>query len=217
MLMPGVGFDVVPSDCLAVHLKRRLPSATHLALGFLGQGRMSRGTATTIVENLGGDGMARCQGVLVPVPVVWKTRTIDFGTGPLRAITIPWGDVATAYYSTGIPNIEVYTAASWQVRLAVRLSRHLRWVLGSSPVQKLLKKRIRSRPRGPSATATDEEGRRVVSRLRGPEGYTFTVLTALAIVDRVLTGAAPPGFQTPAQAYGADFVLGIAGVTREDE
>jgi short subunit dehydrogenase-like uncharacterized protein len=29
-IMPGTGFDVVPSDCLALHLKNRLPSATHL-------------------------------------------------------------------------------------------------------------------------------------------------------------------------------------------
>jgi short subunit dehydrogenase-like uncharacterized protein len=27
MLLPGVGFDVVPSDCLAAHLKHRLPDA----------------------------------------------------------------------------------------------------------------------------------------------------------------------------------------------
>ncbi len=50
MLLPGVGFDVVPSDCLAAHLKRRLPSATQLAIGFQALGRVSRGTATTMVE-----------------------------------------------------------------------------------------------------------------------------------------------------------------------
>src|SRR5262245_5159622 len=82
MLMPGVGFDVVPSDCLAVHLKQRLPNATHLALGFHTTGRTSRGTATTIVENLGKPGAVRRDGILTPVPPAWKTRTIDFGTGP---------------------------------------------------------------------------------------------------------------------------------------
>jgi short subunit dehydrogenase-like uncharacterized protein len=229
MLMPGVGFDVVPSDCLAVHLKHRLPSATHLALAFLGLGRVSRGTATTMVESLHTGGMVRRNGILTQVPVAWKTRTIDFGTGPLGAFTIPWGDVSTAYYSTGIPNIEVYVAAPWQRRVVARLSRYLDWLLGSAPVQAFLKKRIRSGPPGPSVEererggsflwgeATDNAGQRVVSRLRGPDGYTFTALTALAVVDRVLASESPPGFQTPAKVYGPDFVLGVEGVVRQDE
>jgi short subunit dehydrogenase-like uncharacterized protein len=229
MLMPGVGFDVVPSDCLAVHLKRRLPSATHLALGFLGVGPISRGTATTMAENFHKGGVVRRNGVLTPVPAAWKTRTIDFGTGPLGAFTIPWGDVATAYYSTGIPNIEVYVAAPWLRRLAARMSRYLGWAFGPGPVQAFLKKRIRSGLPGPTADerergssflwgeATDNGGESVVSRLRGPEGYTFTVLTALAVVDRVLTGEALPGFQTPAKVYGPDFILGVSGVVRKDE
>jgi short subunit dehydrogenase-like uncharacterized protein len=64
--------------------------------------------------------------------------------------------------------------------------------------------------------AVSAEGRRVVSRLRGPEGYTFTALAALACVRRVLAGQAPPGFQTPSRAFGADFVLELPGVERVD-
>ncbi len=111
MLMPGVGFDVVPSDCLAAHLKRRLPTATHLTLGFSGSGRFSRGTATTMAENMHRGGLVRRDGVLAKVPAAWKSRVIDFGAGPVSAMTIPWGDVSTAYHSTGIPNIEVYMSA----------------------------------------------------------------------------------------------------------
>src|SRR5262245_60401783 len=118
MLLPGVGFDVVPSDCLAAHLKRRLPSATHLALGFQSLGRVSRGTATTMAENIHRGGLVRRDGVLRRVPAAWKTRVIDFGTGPVKAITIPWGDLSTAFHSTAIPNIEVYMAAPLGMRLA---------------------------------------------------------------------------------------------------
>src|SRR5579884_2759288 len=85
MLLPGVGFDVVPSDCLAAHLKRRLPSATHLALGFQMDQSLSHGTATTIVENLHRGGVIRQGGVLTNVPAAWRTRTIDFGRGPVPA------------------------------------------------------------------------------------------------------------------------------------
>ncbi len=229
MLLPGAGFDVVPSDCLAAHLHRRLPSATRLALGFRLSSRMSRGTATTVVENLHRGGLVRRDGVLTPVPAAWKSRRIDFGGGPVRAVTIPWGDVSTAYHTTGIPNIEVYAAAPLATRLAMRASRRLGWLLRSSPVQAWLKKKVRAGPAGPSAEerargrsdlwgeACDPAGRRVVSRLHGPEGYLLTARAALALVGRVLAGEAPPGFQTPARAFGVDFVLGLEGITREDE
>ncbi len=55
-----------------------------------------------------------------------------------------------------------------------------------------------------------------MSRLRTPEAYTLTALTALAIAERALGGDAPAGFQTPALAYGPDFILEFPGVTRED-
>jgi short subunit dehydrogenase-like uncharacterized protein len=229
MLLPGVGFDVVPSDCLAAHLKKRLPSATRLVLGFLSLSRLSRGTALTVVENLHLGGLVRQHGILRRVPAAWKTRVIDFGTGPLRAMTIPWGDVTTAYYSTGIPNIEVYMAAPWSARFGARVSRHLGWFLGSSLMQNILKKKIRSGPLGPTkelrasgksflwGEVLDDSGKKAVSRLRGAEPYTLSVQAALAVVEHVLAGQVTPGFQTPSMAYGPDFILGLQGIVREDE
>jgi short subunit dehydrogenase-like uncharacterized protein len=229
LLLPGVGFDVVPSDCLAAHLHRRLPTATYLALAFRGIGRFSRGTATTIIENLHRGGVVRSDGMLMPVPTAWRTREVDFGQGPMLAVTIPWGDVSTAYHSTGIRNIEVYTAASRGQLRRMRLSRWFGWALRSAWLQKLLKRRIQAGPPGPTdeerakgltflwGEVSDETGRRAVSRLDGPEGYTFTMLTTLATLQRVLAGDAPPGFQTPSLAYGPDFVLDVSGVQRKDE
>jgi short subunit dehydrogenase-like uncharacterized protein len=229
MLLPGAGFDVIPSDCLAAHLKRRLPTATKLALGLQASGRFSRGTLTTMVENLPRGGMVRRGGVLTRVPLAWRTRIIDFGHGPVRAMTIPWGDVSTAYRSTDIPDIEVYAAAAFSRVVAARFLRWFGWALGSQPVQRWLKGRIRAGPPGPTdeeraraesllwGEATDSVGGRVASRLRGPEGYTLTVLAALAVVKRVLGGEALPGFQTPSLAYGPDFVLALPGFSRTDE
>ena len=231
MLLPGTGFDVVPSDCLAAHLKRRLPTATHLTLGFLAMGRVSRGTATTMAENLHRGGLVREDGRLKPVPAGYKERRIDFmGNGTEQdAVTIPWGDVSTAYHSTGIPNIEVYMAAPASQRRFMRLSRYIAPILGLGLVQGFIKGRIRSRPAGPNEAqrargksylwgeVRDGQGNRAVSRLRTPEGYTLTAHTAVAIMERVLAGEAPAGFQTPSTAYGADFVLGIDGVERSDE
>ena len=229
VLLPGVGFDVVPSDCLALHLKRRLPSATRLALGFQGAGHMSRGTSLTVLESLPQGGVVRENGILRHVPAAWKTRDIDFGNGPAKAITIPWGDVATAFYSTGIPNIEVYMAASWGTRVAARLSRGFGWLVGSRVVQNWLRRRIEQGTSGPSEAerrqsrclmwgeVMDDTGRKAAARLQTPDGYDLTVHTSLAVVARVLSGAVAPGYQTPALAFGPDFILEIAGVTRSDE
>ena len=227
MLLPGTGFDVAPSDCLAAHLKSRLPTATHLALGFQVGASVSRGTATTMVENIHRGGLVRKEGALTPVPPGYKTRVIDFGRGPTTAVTIPWGDVSTAFHSTGIPNVEVYMAAPAQTRAMLLFARVAGPLLGTSPVQGLLKAVIRRSPRGPSAEqrasarsylwgeARDGD-RTVVSRLQGPESYALTVQTALAAVAKVRSGAARPGFQTPSLAFGPNFILEIEGVTRTD-
>lgn len=229
MLLPGVGFDVVPTDCLAAHLKRRLPSAARLRLAFQPRrGGISRGTASTMVERLGEGGMVRKRGELVRVPLAWKTREVDFGDGPATVVTIPWGDVSTAWYSTGIGDVEVYAAVSPAALWPMRLCRGLEPLVGSRPVRGLLRRWIRRRPPGPTEAerargesriwgeVEDDVGGRAAARLRTPEGYTLTAWAAVAATERVLGGEAPAGFQTPSLAYGPDFVLELEGVVRED-
>jgi short subunit dehydrogenase-like uncharacterized protein len=228
MLLPGAGFDVVPSDCLAAHLKRRLPGARRLALAFRAIGGTSVGTATTSVENIHRGGLVRRDGRLVSVPAAHNTRAIDFGRGPIEAVALPWGDVATAFYSTGIPNIEVYAVFSTPVRRLMVASRYLGGLLGSAPAQRLLRAIVRRLPAGPTAVqrerglsllwgeVEDASGARCVSRVQAPEAYTLTAMTALEIARRALSDDAPAGFQTPSKAYGADFILQFPGVIRED-
>lgn len=226
MLMPGVGFDVVPTDCLARHLKDRLPSATYLSLAFYGKGRISHGTQLTMTMNIGRGGAIRKDGKITRVPAAWKTREIDFGDAAKRAVTIPWGDVATAYYSTEIPNIEVFTVLPPQQLKLLKASRYVGWLLATKPLQEYLQKQIP--PGGPSdeertkgktllwGEATDPNGNRVEARMTTPEGYTLTALASLNIVQKILDGNIKAGFQTPAKAYGADLILEIEGVTRHD-
>jgi short subunit dehydrogenase-like uncharacterized protein len=226
MIMPGVGFDVVPSDCLARHLKNRLPSANNLTLAFYGLGRISHGTQATMTMNVGRGGAIRQNGEIVSVPAAWKTREIDFGEVKKQGVTIPWGDVSTAFYSTGIPNIEVYTIVPEQQLKLLKLSRYLGWILATKPIQNILQKQIpaggpsdEERAKGKSylwGEATDDAGNRVEARQIGPEGYTLTALTALAIAEKILAGNFCAGFQTPAKCYGADLILEIEGVARED-
>ena len=228
MLLPGAGFDVVPSDCLAAHLKGRLPAATSLTLAFFGGTGLSRGTATTMAENAGSPGAVRRGGRIVPVPPAWRSRVIDFGDRPRMTATIPWGDVSTAFYSTGIPDIEVYAAMSPASVRSLRLSRWLAPILRTAWVRRRLVAAIDRRPPGPSVQARahatarlwgevrDGEGRRASARLECPDGYTLTARTAVLAARAVLDGRAVPGFQTPSLAFGADFILQVPGCTRTD-
>lgn len=226
MMMPGTGFDVVPSDCLALHLKKRLPSATHLMLAIRGTGALSHGTATTMVEHRSRGGVIRRNGKLVSVPTAWRSRKVDFGDGkPRTTMTIPWGDIATAYRTTGIPNIEVYAAVATPVRYLAVATRLLGPVVGSSFVKKQLKKRIDARPPGPDeeqlargacfvwGRVEDATGASAEARLRGPNGYLLTAHTALLILKRVMSDDFTVGFQTPARQYGENLILQVAGTS----
>lgn len=222
-LLPGVGFDVVPTDCLAMMLAARVEGASELWLAFHSHGGgMSPGTLKTSIEGAAKGGWIRQNGKLVRVPMLFDVREIPFQRGNRLAATIPWGDLATAFRSTGIPNIRVYNAMS--PRSIQRLRR-----LG--PLIPLLRfgflKRLAQawagRRKGPSelerATSriylwgrAARDGKEITMTMSVPEGYTFTVHSALAAVERVLGGDARPGAFTPAQLLGKDFVRSIPGV-----
>jgi len=228
-LMPGTGFDVVPTDCLALYLKNQLPDATHLKLAFtsIGSG-MSHGTAMTMAENLGKGGAVRKNGKITRVPLGHKSMWVDFGVKKRYVMTIPWGDVSTAYYSTGIPNIETYMGISPSAHRWVKLQKYFNWLLRTNFVRNIAKKHIEKQPAGP----TDEQRKGTNSlvwgevqnaagevrqaRLITPDGYTLTALFSLLIVQKVLAETTPIGFQTPAKAFGADFILEIPDTKRED-
>ena len=155
-----------------------------------------------------------------------KTRVVDFGQGPVKVIRQTWGDVFTAYYSTGIPNIEDYIFVSERMRKRMSTLDKLRPLLRLAVVRNYLKRGVSPGPTAEKRARTvthvwgeveDDQGRKAVSRLHGPEaGVVWTARAALAAVQKVLAGDAPTGYQTPAKAYDADFVMECEGVTRED-
>ncbi|MBB5014212.1 saccharopine dehydrogenase family protein [Rehaibacterium terrae] len=230
VVLPGAGFDVVPTDCLAAILKRDLPDADTLVLAFEAGGGPSPGTAATSVEGLGKGGRVRKQGQVRRVPLAWKVRQFERDGEARTAVTIPWGDVYTAYLSTGIPDIEVYMVVPPATVARLRRLRLLGPLLGWGPVQALLKRQVRKKVRGPSEQARERTGcviwgiarnaagRSVQRILRTPNGYDLTVSAALGIVEHLLRQSPPPpgGFYTPSKLMGADFVLGLPGVRLEE-
>lgn len=241
-LLPGVGFDVVPTDCVAARLAEALPEATHLELAFAtgGGGGVSRGTARTAIRGLGEGSAVREDGEIRRVSLGSRSRRVTFGSGDgegaggrsggagepreYGTVAVPWGDVSTAFHTTGIPNVTVYAAIPPRARRLIRIARPLSPVLRTRPIRWALDRLVRSRIEGPSpAERADAEvlvwgearnaatGETVTARLRTGDAYEFTAASAVTAAERVLAGGAPSGFTTPAGAFGWRFVETVDG------
>ncbi|WP_127105091.1 saccharopine dehydrogenase family protein [Pararhodobacter zhoushanensis] len=222
MLMSGGGFDVVPTDCIAAMLKARLPDATKLTLAFSTTGGASRGTMRTSAAYLADAPLVRRKGELAPRRGRREAR-IDFGDGPVKARAVSWGDIVTAWHSTGIAEIEAFMVLPPDSRKLVTAPWLLRKFLTSSWGKGRVEKALANLPDGPDAHARAEghalvygrvvnaEGMVVELRLRTAEAYQLTALSMAEIGARVMQGDAPIGYQTPSTAYGAEFVLTLPG------
>jgi short subunit dehydrogenase-like uncharacterized protein len=228
MLLSGVGFDVIATDCLALHLRQRLPSATKLTLAFHidGPAPLPPGTAKSAVNLIHSGVQARLDGQVRRAPSHGKSMTIDFGNGPIQTRRLSWGDVFTAYHSTGIPNTQTYASFPSKLATQMRLAEYIRPLFKFAAVRNFVASQI---PVGPSeqeqsvtkshvwGQVEDDQGHRATARLHGPEsGVVWSSNAALICVQRAIAGQAPAGFQTPAKAYGAGVVLECHDVTRED-
>lgn len=223
VLCSGVGFDVIPTDCVALKLKELLPDATHLSLGFQSSSGLSPGTSKTAIEGLSEGCMERRDGELVSVPMGSKQRDIDFGRGPRSAMTIPWGDVATAYYTTGINNIDVWMPMPKSMIVGARVMNLARPLMGAKWVQALLKKLAAKYVQGPdqaerenSSTyvwgeARNAAGKVVTARIKTANGYKLTVDGALTIAVRLMAQQQEGGSYTPAMLFGTELVERLPG------
>jgi len=220
VLLPGAGFDVVPTDGVAALLARALPDAVELELAFLAGGGMSPGTMKTTVEGITTGGRARVDGSLVTVPVGHRSRVAEFASRPRRVGSVPWGDLSTAFRSTGIPTITTYTtvpefAATAQSLLAPILR---------SPAAQQFAQRLAGFIPGPSertrtasrcevwGAVRNAAGRQLSMTLTGPNPYLLTADSALRAAVKLIAGATQPGAHTPSTAFGADFVTELDGV-----
>ncbi len=237
MILPGGGFDVVPSDCLIAHVASKLPSATHLELYIKGIGSgVSRGTARSGIENMQRAGRIRRDGKIVSVPNGWGTKDVDFGRGPARLVSMGWGDVSTAYHSTGIPNVTVYMNFPKAMVNMMGMTRYFGFLLYTRTARNFIKWLIgKFLAPGPTRKQNENgfslliaevtDGKQIVrAKLKTPEAYYLTALTSVEIMKRILnsdpsTGSGQgfkSGFQTPSKVYGADFILQFKGVERTE-
>jgi len=224
-LLPGAGFDVVPSDCIAKFAAEQLPGAERMKLSILSRGGASGGTARTATE-AGLGGWVRRDGELVPAAIGSITGRTHFGDRERTTLAVPWADVLTAGWSTGIPNIEVHFAVAPGVARAARAASALGGLLETRLVGAVARAWAARLPDGPDAAArargsavfvaeVERGDERFRARLTTPEGYTLTAITALECAVRASRGRLRPGFSTPSQAFGADFITTFQGCVRE--
>ena len=226
-VMSGVGFDVVPSDCLALHVARRIERPSRLRIAIAGVPSPSAGTAKSALGAIRAGGAVRRHGEIVEAPLFGDALEVAFGDRPRTVVPAPLGDLETAHRSTGIQDIETYLAQPRATVAAIRAMGPLLLRAVERPAWRdRVFRLIDARAHGPSelalasershvwAQATNARGDRAESWLEGPEVYAWTARLAWdcaeAVLKRQIVGAL-----SPAQAFGADFVLGD-GVTRGD-
>ncbi|MDP6339305.1 MAG: saccharopine dehydrogenase NADP-binding domain-containing protein [Candidatus Marinimicrobia bacterium] len=224
VICPGVGFDVIPTDCLAVHLKDKMPDATHLSLGFAMKGsKASKGTAKTGVEGMAHGGRIRKNGELKQVPLAFKERTIDYGYGETHAITIPWGDVFTAYHSTGIPNIEVYYPRSPKGAAALRKRQKYMKLMKIDWIKRFVQNRIdkiwKPNTAEQRAAATsyvwgevkNANGKMIRARFTTVDGYDLTASGTVEVSQYLMRDHGQSGYYTPSKLMGKELVEKMPG------
>jgi len=228
MLLPGSGFDVVPTDCIAFSLKQQLPDATHLEIAFLprGGGGLSHGTATTMASKAGEGGCARENGVIVRKPLGHKGKWVEVNGKKIFAMSIPWGDVSTAHVSTGIPSIITYTAMKPSVYRILKFQFLFNWLLRTEWIRGILQNKINQRPAGPNdeqrtkgktyvwAQVHNANGEIRSTAIQTNDGYTVTYEASLLIAQKILNGNFKAGYQTPASAYGEGLVFELSGTKK---
>ncbi len=220
VLLPGAGFDVVPTDVLASKLKEKLPGAKSLTLAIASFGTtISHGTLSTAVSQLGKKGSVRKDHKLVPESVGKEGRYFEFGDKKRFAMSIPWGDISTAYWSTGIPNIRVFMDTPPSTYKKMKWQWLFNPILKWSWVKKRIQKYVDRNVSGPTekqreegfarvyGEVTDAEGNKQSMQLESPEPYAFTARSAIWFANHILDHPGRSGYFTPATWADRDEVL----------
>lgn len=231
-MISGAGYDVVPTDCLSAYIKTQLPDATHLVEGLAAGGGMgaSAGTMKSLLELLKDGNYVRRNGKLTSVPLGSGVQKIPFRDKEYLALIIPWGDLATAYRTTGIPNMTTYFVLPTYLTRMAQIGGPLVPVLFQPKfMRRTVQYLIDLIRKDREANMSNADGKTMVymkasnsageSRevwLETPEAYIFTARVAIPIIEKVLAEN-PSGAFSPAQLLGPDFIFGLEGIVLHDD
>ena len=109
-IIPGVGFGVVATNCLARYVSDAVGGAQHLDVAArAATAQPGPGIAASIRENLPYGGWTRQAGHLHPQPLGSGITTIPLPDGPCPVMPFPTGDLEAAFQATGAPGITAYS------------------------------------------------------------------------------------------------------------
>lgn len=228
MVMPAVGYDVVPTDCLNFYVAKQIDKPTKLTLVMNGNytevegAATSRGTLKSGLEMLSRPIMSRQNGEMVEMGQAKVVkREVDGKVETL--VQIPWADMMTSWVSTGVPNIETYQVQDgelpgWVLWLSKREwgKNMLVWMIDKFSPEGPPPEAQEKRQTQLVATASNAAGESFTAEMITPEAYLLTFHSALIIAKNILDGQWQLGFQTPAKVYGPDLALQVPGVVRRD-
>lgn len=223
MLLPGIGFGFLITECLALHAWQRHRAAVQMQVGIrYSHHGQSRGSLKTLLENPALPGFRLEAGQLKSTAAFENQAEFDFGDGGRRrCASYPWRAEALAIAaSTGLSTVETHIALP---RLAQWLTRYP--ALAKNP---RIRKLLLGSARGPSpkqlqqgrswvvAQTVDENGRRQSSLLSGPDPYRCTADAVAWAAQQILAGRVQEGLATPAQLFGTEPLKALPGFTLID-
>ena len=201
-IIPGAGFGVVATNCLARYVSDAVGGAQHLEVAArAATAQPGPGIAASVRENLPYGGWIRRAGHLHPQALGSGTITITLPGGPCRIMPFPTGDLEAAFQATGAPDITAYSPVPDDPAVDPRASD----TGAGSPAYRSFGW---ARATGPNSATAE-------AWLQTGESYAFTAAASIRAVEETL-GRSVPGAFSPAAAFGADFALTIPGTARID-
>ncbi|MCX7876790.1 MAG: saccharopine dehydrogenase NADP-binding domain-containing protein [Melioribacteraceae bacterium] len=218
-ILPAVGFDIIPTDCLAKKLKEKYPNAYELKLSLITiNSKISRGTLLTSIEFLSGKSKILKDGKIIESTIgEYKNEVIIEGK-KYYTISIPWGDVFTANISTEIKNVSVYLSVPYFVYKNIKLILCFNTLLKIKFIKSIVKLFVKKFKYGPNdaerkksfviihGKVIDEQKNEFEDFIKVKDGYEITALGASLSAKKVLSNEVPKGFLTPSLAFGSEFV-----------
>ena len=202
-IIPGAGFGVVATNCLARYVSDAAGGAQHLEVATrAATAQPGPGGAASMRENLPYGGWIRQAGHLHPHPLGSGATTITFPDGPCRIRPIPTGDLEAAFQATGAADIIAYSAELDPAAAKPRTPDPQ----GAGP--QAYRSFGWARATGPNGATTQ-------AWLQTGEAYAFTAAASIRAVEETLTRS-PRGALSPAAAFGADFAFTVPDTTRID-
>jgi short subunit dehydrogenase-like uncharacterized protein len=202
-IMPGAGFGVIATNCLARYVSDAVGGAAVLEVATRAAvAQQGPGVAATRQQNMPYGGWIRQAGHLQPCPLGSGIITITLPDGPCLIMPLPTGDLEAAFQATGAADITAYGAVPGDPASGPKAS--------DPPADQ--------HPAYQSfgwARATGPDGATTQAWLQTGESYAFTGTASIRAVEETLARSQPGAF-SPAAAFGADFVLTIPGTSRTD-